>query len=117
MLDTESYLNAWLAYGAATLVALGVLYVWIGARWSHSTRLGCALMLAALALAPAHPGTDVSTWAPAVFVAAFEFLTDGADAAMRPARSLLAGAGLGLAAWILVVALSRIFSRRASADR
>ena len=107
MLDPDSYLNAWLAYAAATAIALATLYLWVGARWSHVTRLGWVLLLAALALAPAHPDADTRTWAPAIFVSAFEFLTHGVDAALRPMRSLFAGAGIALFTWILIALLYR----------
>ena len=115
MLDVESYQNAWLAYTAATLGALLVLYLWIGSRWTRVTRLGWALLLGALALAPAHPDIETTTWAPAVFVTFFEMFTNGTDAAVRPARSLISGAALALALWLLM-ALARRFLHRPAAD-
>jgi hypothetical protein len=114
VLDAESYQNAWLAYTAATLGALLVLYLWIGSRWSRVTRLGWALLLGALALAPAHPDLETTTWAPAIFVTAFEMFTHGTDAALRPARSLISGAALAIALWLLMALAGRFLGRSAA---
>ena len=101
MLTAESYQTAWVAYGAATVGAVGLLYFWVGDRLSHGTRLCLALMLALLALTPAHPAPDVQTWAPAVVVAGFELLTSGVEAALRPLRPVLIAEALLLALCLL----------------
>jgi hypothetical protein len=111
LLSPESYQTAWLSYIGATVLALGILYFWVGPRLGHGLRLTLALLLAALALTPAHPAPDVETWAPAIFVAGFELLTSGAEAASRPLRSLLIAEGMLLAlclvAWVALRSLRR----------
>ncbi len=79
------------------------------------TRLSWAMLLGALALAPAHPEADTATWAPALFVAAFETLTEGTEAAMRPLRSVLAGLGFALGVSLLIFTITGLLSRRGSA--
>ncbi|MDJ0878983.1 MAG: hypothetical protein QNI86_10255 [Halieaceae bacterium] len=109
MLSPDSYHTAWLAYGLATLAALVILYLWVGPRMSRGWRLALGLLLAALALTPAHPAPDVDTWAPAIFVTFFELLTSGAEAAARPLRSLLIAVGMALALCLLGWVASRLF--------
>ncbi len=111
MLSPESYQTAWLFYAGATMGAILILYLWVGSRLSHGVRLALALILAALALTPAHPGADTQTWAPAIFVVFFELLTTGTEAAARPLRSLLIAQGMALAlcllGWVLFRSLRR----------
>ena len=111
MLNAESYETAWLAYIGATVAALLILYLWVGPRMSRGGRLCWVLILGALALTPAHPSTEIKTWAPALFVAGFELLTSGTEAAARPLRSLgfsLAMVfALCLAGWVGTLLLGR----------
>jgi hypothetical protein len=102
LLTAESYETAWIAYGAATAGAVVILYFWVGNRLSRGLRLSLALMLAVLALTPAHPAPDIQTWAPAVVVAGFELLSSGLEAALRPLRSLLIAEALLLVVCVLV---------------
>ncbi len=116
MLSPESYQSAWLAYAGATLAALLILYLWVGPRLSHGWRLSLALILAALALTPAHPAADVTTWAPAIFVTFFELLTSGTEAAARPLRSLLIALGMALALCLLGWLAVRMLRRAPAAE-
>lgn len=111
MLSPESYHSAWLAYAGATLTALLILYLWVGPRLSHGWRLSLALILGALALTPAHPAADSSTWAPAIFVTFFELLTSGTEAAARPLRSLVIALGMALALCLLGAVAGRLLKR------
>jgi hypothetical protein len=111
LLTADSYELAWMAYGAATLGALLILYLWFGGVMSRGLRLSLVLMLGALALTPAHPAPDVQSWAPAIVVAGFELLTSGVDAALRPLRSVLAAeaivVALCLLGWLIWLLLHR----------
>ena len=89
MLTAESYVTAWSVYLAATLAGLLFLYAWISPGMGRAWSLTLVLLLAVLALTPARPGEDLGTWAPAVIVAAFNLLTDGVEAALRPLRAML----------------------------
>ena len=115
MLSPESYQSAWLAYAGATLAALLILYLWVGPRLSRGARLALALILGALALTPAHPATDMTTWAPAIFVTFFELLTSGTEAAARPLRSLMIALGMVLALCLLGWVAARLLGRGSSA--
>lgn len=111
MLTVESYQMAWVVYFGATLVALLILYGWMGARLGAVSRLCVLLLLAGLALAPAHPLPDQNTWAPAIFVAVFELLTDGLEAARPALQSLLMALVLAAGASVLVVVLGKVFGK------
>ncbi len=102
MLTSETYMMAWGIYVLATLVGLLILYVWIGGRMGRGARLTLVLLLAGLALTPAHPDETLGTWAPALFVMAFDLLILGTDAAMRAMRPILVIEVLVLAISLLI---------------
>ena len=113
MLTPESYQTAWLVYAGAALLALAYLYFWIGPRLGSGARLALLLVLAGLALTPAYPAADYSeTWAPAIFVAGFELLTNGTEAAVRPLRSLAAAEAMALGLCVLGWLGYRLFRRK-----
>jgi hypothetical protein len=102
VLTPESYQVAWLVYGAASLAALLYLFFVLASRFNAATRIALILLLAGLVLTPAHPGEDIKTWAPAIFVTGFELMTSGVEAAARPLRSLVAAEALALALCVLL---------------
>ncbi len=112
MLTDESYLIAWTVYLAGTLGALLVLNGWTKKSVAVGLRSTVLLVLAALALAPAHPVENASSWAPAIFVASFDLLTDGLEVAMRSLRSLTMGVVIALVLG-LVLQIGRLILRRA----
>jgi hypothetical protein len=116
VLTPESYQTAWLVYGTASLLALAYLYLLIGSRMTRLGRLALILVLAGLVLTPAHPSEEIKTWAPALFVAGFELLTSGVEAAARPARSLVAAEALALGACVLLWLVGRLFGGRSTSD-
>ena len=108
MLTPESYISAWVVYVLAVCAGIWLLDGWfrgLGGSW----RLAIALVLAALALAPAHPDPGGDTWAPAIFVLGFDLLTDGVEAAGRSLQPLLAGQAIALVLLCLAL-LARLFS-------
>lgn len=109
MLTPESYQTAWLVYGAASLAALLYLFFLLGPRISAAIRIALIILLAALILTPAHPGEDIKTWAPAIFVTGFELMTSGVEAAARPFRSLVAAEALALGLCVLLWLMRRLF--------
>ena len=102
MLTAESYIMAWTVYMVATLIGLLILYLWIGPRMSAGARLTLLLLLAAMALTPARPDANLASWAPAVIVAAFDLLTDGTEAALRPLRPMLIMSAMSLALCLFI---------------
>lgn len=112
MLTDESYLIAWAVYLVGTLGALLILNAWTAKRVAVGWRSTVLLVLAALALAPSHPVEDASSWAPAIFVASFDLLTDGLEVAMRSLRSLAMGVVMALALALILQIGRLILGRR-----
>ena len=104
MLTDGSYLLAMATYLAAAGVALLLLAWWLR-RWPLLASWLC-FSGAALLLLPAYPEPGMETLAPALVVAAFQFGTDGMEAAMHALRplgvALLAAQvpGLAIGAWL-----------------
>lgn len=111
MLTAQSYLVAWLVYSGALLVGLLILHGWLRRRISATALHTLLLLLAGLALAPAHPEEAPTIWAPALIVLPFDFLTLGADAASSALRSILAMLGLALVASLIVYLGRRLLGR------
>lgn len=102
MLTESSYLTAIYAYcGAAVLAAL-LLAWWLGRRWPNGWTALLVLLSAALLLTPAFPQPGVSTMAPALIVAAFEFILNGPDAARHAVKPLLYACGAALVLALLM---------------
>ena len=95
MLTTESYLIAMGVYWSAALIGLPLMRrLWFA---KPMTRAGGAVLgcLAGVLLAPAFPGPDVSSMAPALIVVLFNTLFgDGFESALAAAMWLSA-ASLG----------------------
>ena len=88
MLSEESYHLALYVYLGAAGAILLLLAWWLGRAWGATWALLVVLLSAALLLTPAYPNAQVDTLAPAVVVAAFQFLTDGPEAAEHATRPL-----------------------------
>jgi hypothetical protein len=88
MLTDSGYQLALLAYAVAALVALPLAARWLLPRAGIGLRLVIVLPLAALLLTPAYiqPGAD--TLAPALVVALFQFMGEGAAGAQHALRPL-----------------------------
>jgi hypothetical protein len=111
MLTDSGYQLALLAYAVAALVALPLAARWLLPRAGIGLRLVIVLPLAALLLTPAYiqPGAD--TLAPALVVALFQFMGEGAAGAQHALRplGLLSAAALllGTIAWLLLALRER----------
>lgn len=108
MLQDQSYLTALVVYSGSAVLAVGALFLWLRRSWRPVWRWLLLLTGLALLLTPAYPYEGVDTLAPALIVAAFQFLTAGPEAAEHALRPL--GASLGLA--LLLTLLLRIFFLR-----
>ena len=111
MLTTDSYMFAWAVYALATVAALLLFNLWLRSSLGGLARFTLLLVVAAMALTPAHPDASVTTWAPAIFVAGFDLLTLGPESALRPLRPILIMMAVALLAG-LVVTVTRRFTRR-----
>ena len=88
MLSESSYMTALYVYIGAALATMLYLAWWLSRHWRAGTVALCVLLAGALLLTPAYPKEGVETLAPALIVAAFQFLTEGLDGAMHALRPL-----------------------------
>lgn len=106
MLSESSYMTAMTVYlGAAGLMLLCLL-LWLRRRLHPAVTALLVLLAAALLLTPAYPRPEVSTLAPALVVAAFQWLTQGPDAATHALRPL----GFMVAVAVAVSCLIALFT-------
>lgn len=104
MLSESSYLTAIYTYIGAALAIVLYLAWWLRKYWRPGTVALLALLAAALLLTPAYPREGVTTFAPALVVAAFQWATEGMDGAMHALRPL----GLTTAAAVVFAILLRL---------
>jgi Na+/melibiose symporter-like transporter len=87
VLNDSAYLTAISIYVGSASVFIIYLGWWLGRHWRAGWVTLVVLLMAALLLTPAYPKAGVQTMAPALIVAAFQFMTvgvEGADHALRP---------------------------------
>ena len=115
MLSEMSYLTAIYTYIGSALVMLLLLAWWLGRSWSAAWASFVVLLLAALLLTPAYPKEGVTTLAPALVVAGFQWFTEGPEAAEHALRPLafMSAAAVGLA---LLLRFTLFRRKRAAAD-
>lgn len=98
----QGYLIAIAVYAGSALLALGALFLWLRHSWTPVWRWLLLLTGLALLLTPAYPYQGVDTLAPALIVAAFQFLTAGPEAAQHAVRPLAAALTLALVLTLLL---------------
>lgn len=109
MLDENSYLTAIYVYVGAAIVMLLYIAWWLSRHWRAGWVAVVVLVLAALLLTPAYPKAGVTTMAPALIVAAFQFATGGAAEATHALRPLIFMSGMGV---VIALLLSMTIFRR-----
>lgn len=108
MLSEQSYYIALAAYLGAAVLALVLAAWWLRRRW-HPAWIGLLVLLgAALLLTPAYPEAGISTLAPAVIVAGFQWMTVGQEAAAHALRPLLAATALAVLLALLFALVVRL---------
>ncbi len=110
MLDESSYLTAIYVYVGSAVIMLMYLTWWLSRHWRASWVSLVVLVLAALLLTPAYPKAGVTTMAPALIVAAFQFANNGVEAATHALRPLVFMSGMGVV--IALLLNMTIFRRR-----
>ena len=111
MLSETSYLTAIYCYTGAAGIMLLYLAWWLRKHWSAAWVALVVLLGAALLLTPAYPGKEATTMAPALVVAAFQFMTDGPEAARIALKPLAIMSGTAV---VLAFLLGLTVFRRAS---
>lgn len=114
MLSEHAYHVALAAYLGAAVLALLLMAWWLRRSWRPAWISAMVLLGGALLLTPAYPEAGISTMAPALIVAVFQWFTVGLDAAQHALRPLLAMLG-GAAALSLVLGLTVLRHRPARA--
>jgi hypothetical protein len=109
VLDENSYLMAIYVYVGSAVVMLIYLGWWLARHWRPAWVALVVLLMAALLLTPAFPKPGVTTMAPALIVAAFQFATDGPEAAEHALRPLIFLSGVAV---VLALLLKMTFFRR-----
>ena len=109
MLNDSSYFTAICIYVGSAAVLIMYIGWWLGRHWRAGWVTLVVLLLAALLLTPAYPKADVHTMAPALIVAAFQFLTAGVEGARHALRPLIF---MSAAAVIVTLLLSMTVFRR-----
>lgn len=102
MLSEQSYHYALAAYGGAAVLALLLMAWWLRKYWRPAWIALLVLLGAALLLTPAYPEAGITTMAPALVVATFQWLTVDQAAAEHALRPLLFMVGLALALSLLL---------------
>ena len=111
MLTESSYLTAIYTYVGAALAILLYLGWWLSRHWRAGWVALTVLLVAALLLTPAFPREDVTTLAPALIVAGFQWFTEGSEAARHAIKPL---AAMSVLAVVIALLLQlTIFRRRA----
>ena len=109
MLNDSSYFTAICIYVGSAAVLIMYVGWWLGRHWRAGWVTLVVLLLAALLLTPAYPKAGVHTMAPALIVAAFQFLTAGVEGARHALRPLIF---MSAAAVIVTLLLSMTVFRR-----
>lgn len=115
MLTESAYQLALITYLLSAILALGLFNLWLLRGRSAALRLLLTLPLAALLLTPAYIQPGAGTLAPALIVLAFQWLSQGAEAAEHALRPLLLFTGVAAGAGVLLAGLLTLRSRRARA--
>jgi hypothetical protein len=111
VLTESSYLTAIYTYVGAALAILLYLGWWLSRHWRAGWVALTVLLVAALLLTPAFPREDVTTLAPALIVAGFQWFTEGSEAARHAIKPLAAMSVLAVG--IALLLQLTIFRRRA----
>lgn len=109
MLDESSYLMALYAYIGAALAIMVCLGWWLRRHFGPGFVSLAVLLTGALLLTPAYPREGVDTFAPALIVAGFQWLTEGMAGAMHALRPL---AFISAVAVVLAILLRLTVFRR-----
>ncbi len=89
MLTPSSYLFAFAVYVLSALLALVLANFWFLRERPLALKVGLSLPLAALLLTPAYIEAGAETFAPALVVAAFQWFSQGPEAASHALRPLI----------------------------
>lgn len=96
MLSESSYLAAIYVYVSAALIIMVYLSWWLARHWGSGMVSLAVLLAGALLLTPAYPKEGVDTFAPALIVAAFQWMNEGIGGAGHALRPLALTSGIAV---------------------
>jgi len=113
LLTEGSYVSALWVYSLAAVAALVLFNYWFLARWPLWSRVLISLPMGAVLLTPALINPGAETFAPALIVVAFQWLSQGQEAAVHALRPLGLFTGIALVlAMPLAVLAAKLQKRR-----
>lgn len=115
MLTETAYLSALIVYTLSALLAVALMNFWLLRSWSLGFKIFLSLPVLSLLLTPAFIQPEADTFAPAVVVVAFQWLSQGQEAAVHALRPLLLFTGISAGLGILSALILTWLGRRSSA--
>jgi Na+/melibiose symporter-like transporter len=114
VLNDSSYFTAICIYVGSAAILIMYIGWWLGRHWRAGWVTLVVLLLAALLLTPAYPKAGVDTMAPALIVAAFQYMTAGVEGARHALRPLafMSGAAVVIALLLSITVFRRRRARR-----
>jgi hypothetical protein len=113
VLSESSYFTAMYVYLGSAGILIAYVAWWLSRHWRPAWVTLVVLLMAALLLTPAYPKVGVETMAPALVVAAFQFLTAGVEGVVPAIRPLIFMCGIAVVATLLL--RMTVFRRRKTA--
>jgi hypothetical protein len=119
LLTDSGYFTALGVYLISAVLALLLMNLWVLRGRGMALRVLITLPLAALLLTPAYIEPGAETFAPAVIVAAFQWLAQGPEAAQHALRplGLFTGGGFAVGVFLAVILVWRGRNREVDAPR
>ncbi|MFT4873255.1 hypothetical protein [Congregibacter sp.] len=112
MLTETAYLSALIVYALSTLLAVALINFWLLRRLPLGLKILLSLPVLSLFLTPAFIQPEADTLAPALVVVAFQWLSQGQEAAAHALRPLLLFTGTSVVFGILLALILAWLGRR-----
>ncbi|WP_439101697.1 hypothetical protein [Congregibacter sp.] len=116
MLTESAYITALILYTLSAVIAVVLMNVWLLRSRSLAVKLVVSLPVLAFLLTPALIQPEADTFAPALIVLAFQWLSLGKEAAEHALRPLLLFTGLSFGLGLILALVALFRSRGSSRD-
>ncbi|MFK8043187.1 hypothetical protein [Congregibacter sp.] len=114
MLTDSAYLSALIVYSLSAILAVALMNYWLLRKRSLGVKLLISLPVLSLLLTPALIQPEADTFAPALVVLAFQWLSQGQEAAEHALRPLLMFTAIAGVVGVCLALLLGVLSRRQS---
>ncbi|WOJ95715.1 hypothetical protein R0137_10710 [Congregibacter brevis] len=112
MLTDSAYLSALIVYSLSAMLAVALMNYWLLRKRSLAVKMMVSLPVLSLLLTPALIQPEADTFAPALVVLAFQWLSQGQEAAEHALRPLLMFTAIATAIGACLALLVGVLSRR-----